>query len=335
MVGALLGVVASELVTLIILFFTYLFSEKRIYFVKLADNKPQIKDFFHLMAPLVICGLILPLSLFIDSVLIVNLLKIKKVSDPTALYGLFSGVATPLINLPVMVCISLGVAITPQMVEGKVKRDVDFIMDKCGAATKLTFLLGVPFVFIYLFLSNGVINLLYPALSGENTVVASRILMILSPSLLGLSIFQIYSAMLQGLGKTMVPVKIMAFCAVMKIFMSTVLVPTVGIVGAAISNSFSYCLAGVIITVYFFNYVRVTDEFAKNAGLITLCGVIMGFAVLMSEKLIVSKVGVIVACILAGAVYLLSVFALRVFNREELASLPLSKLLLRLDEKMR
>lgn len=334
-IGALTGVVASELVTLIIMALTFLFAEKKAVRVKLRDNTPIIKDVLRILAPLVVCGLILPLSQFIDSVLLVNLLKLRSFDRATSLYGILSGVATPLINLPVMVCISLGVAITPQMVEGRVKRDVDYVMDKCGTATKMTFVLGVPFVFFYLFLSEGIVKLLYPALSGDDALLAGRILTILAPSLMGLSIFQIYSAMLQGLDKTVVPVKIMALCVGIKIVLSIVLVPTVGILGAAISQTVAYCLAGVIITVYFFNYVRITDEFAKNAGLITLCGVIMGFAVLMSDKLIDDKAGVIVACAVSGAVYIISLFALRVFDREELAALPLSKLLLKIDDKMR
>lgn len=336
--GALFGVVASELVTLIILFFIFVKKDKEGFVrVKLRDNRPIVKDLLRLSAPLVLCGMILPLSQFIDSVLLVNLLKLngQTVEQATASYGVFSGAVSPLINLPVMVCITLGIAITPQMVEGREKRSIDFIMDKCNAATKLTFMLGVPFVFIFIFMSEGVVGLLFPNLGAEKLQLAGRLLRITAASVLGLSLFQIYSAMLQGLGKTVVPVKVMSFCVLIKIILSIVLVPTLGIIGAAIGAAGGYILAGVIIMVYFFNYVRKSDGLLKNASLITLCGVIMGLVVLMSDKFQSSGVGVIVVGVLSMLIYVVGLFVLRVFSRDELISMPFGKYLAKIDEKLR
>lgn len=263
-----------------------------------------------------------------------NLLKIGGKGDAVAEYGLWSGVVTPLINLPVMVCISLGIAVTPQMVEGKQKRDIDFILEKAATANKLTYLTGVPFVFFYMFMANGIVGLLFPSLGAEQTKTAVILLMIGAPSVLGLSIFQIYGAMLQGLGRAVAPVKIMGTCMLVKLALTVILTPTLGIIGCAIAATVGYLGSGIWITIYFAKFAALDAEYAKNASLITLCGVIMGMLIFMSDKLQRSYAAVAVTGVIAGIVYFLAVLTLGVFSREELKSLPLSGLLIKLNDKI-
>lgn len=333
-VGALFGVVASESVTLIIMFIAYIVKEKKFISVKIKEEKETLKRLKTLAAPLILCGAILPVSQFIDSVLIVNLLKWGGFGENVASYGLWSGIVTPLINLPVMVCISLGIAVTPQMVEGREHRDIDLIMEKSNTATKLTYLLGVPFVFFYLFMAKGVIGVLYPSLSIERLNLAVRLLQINAISVLGLSIFQIYSSMLQGLGRAVAPVKIMAMCMTVKLLLSVILVPIIGITGCAIAAAIGYTASGVWITVYFANFVNIDSEYVKNAGLITSCGVIMGVVIFITEKLQASVIAIVIIGIIAATVYFMAIIALNVFSDEELKSLPLSKFLIAINNKM-
>ncbi len=333
-VGALLGVVASEFVTLVIMTIYYLVKHKKFEKVNIKEEKPTMKRLASLAVPLIACGMILPISQFLDSLLVTNLLKWGGKAGPIAEYGLWSGVVTPLINLPVMVCISLGIAVTPQMVEGKQKRDIDFILEKAATANKLTYLMGVPFVFFYLFMANGIVNLLFPSLSAEQSGTAVMLLMIGSPSVIGLSIFQIYSAMLQGLDRAVAPVKIMGTCMAVKLVLTFVLTPTLGIIGCAVAAAVGYLGSGIWITIYFANYAALDAEYGKNASMITLCGAIMGVLIFMSGKLQRSWAAVAVIGVIAGIVYFLAVLTLKVFSREELKSLPLSGLLIKINDKI-
>lgn len=334
--GALIGVVASELVTLIILVAIFFKKDKGFIRVKLKDERIQIKELSRLALPLIACGMVLPISQFIDSVLLVNLLKLggESLASATANYGVWSGAVTPLINLPIMVCITLGIAITPQMVEGREKRDIDFIMDKCTTATKLTFIFGIPFVFLFVFMSKGIIGLLFPTLGIEKIALGGRLLQISAISVLGLSLFQIYSAMLQGLGKTYVPLVIMSICVGIKTVLSLIMVPIMGIIGGVISLAIAYIIAGISILVYFFNFIRKSDDLLKNASLITLCGVIMGLVIMMSNKLQSSRTAVIIVAIVSLVVYGMGLFVLQVFSKEELRSMPFGHFLLLLDNKI-
>ncbi len=332
-VGALLGVGASELVTLIILLITYAKQHKSLEKVAIRDNLDGVKKLRHLIIPLVLGGIILPLSQFIDSIMFVNLLKLggKAQGVAVAQYGVYSGTVTPLINLPVMVCITLGIAITPQIVEGKVKRSVDFIMDKVNTATKLIFALCVPFILIFIFLGDTIISVLYRNLGAANIALGGKMLSISAITILALSIFQIYSAMLQGLDKIYVPLKIMAVCVAIKIVLSIVLIPLIGMAGAAISASLSFSLAAVIIMIYFFNYVKVVDNLAKNTSLITLCGVIMSLIIVVNIRLQKNAIALILTAAISVAVYFVFLLILHVFSQEELQSMPFGKALSRLD----
>jgi len=331
--GALLGVGASELVTLILLFFTYIKEEKNFVRVRLKDNKDAARKLVLTIVPLLIGGIVLPLSQFADSLLFVNLLKTgtNPAERATSSYGVFSGVVTPIINLPIMVCISLGIAITPQMAEGKIKRDVDFIMDKATTATKIIFAVCVPFALIFIFLGDAVINLLYPNLGAENIMLGGKLLAISAVNILTLSVFQIYSAILQGLGKITVPVKVMGGCVIFKTILSCILIPFIGMTGAAAANTAAFLIAAAVIMAYFFRYARVVDDLAKNSSLITLCGAIMSLIIVITIQILTSPVSLILAAGVSILVYAVMLFVLRVFTPDELKSMPLGGILVKID----
>ena len=332
--GALTGVTASELFTLLIMVVFCGVKHGRFPHVKLKEERQQLKKLGKVMLPLILCGMILPLSQFVDSVLIVNLLGWGGFSGATAAYGLWTGVVAPLINLPVMVCISLGIAVTPQMVESREKGDVEMILKKSDTSVKLTFFLGVPFVILYLIAPESVLGLLYSGIGQERLTQAATLLRINAVSVLGLSVFQIYSAMLQGLNRVKVPVKIMILAMTIKLLLTVILAPTVGIVGAAIGAAVGNTLAGAIIFVYFVNFTRLEKTMVKNVSLITLCGVIMGLLIFIGSGWMNSWLSVVLVGIACGFVYLAAVLVAGVFTREEWQAMPLSGFFVRLDKKI-
>ena len=184
-------------------------------------------------------------------------------------------------------------------------------------------------------MARGIITTLYPRLTEESVRIATDLLRVGAFDVLGLSIFQIYSAMLQGLGRAKTPVTIMATSMGIKLLLTLLLVPVMGIMGSAVASLVGYTLSGVWITVYFAFFARLDAQYVKNAGLITLCGVIMSTLIFTLNGLTTSVLAVCCIGVAAMAVYFLAVLALGVFSREELKSLPLSKLLLKFNDKIR
>ena len=333
-VGALAGVTTSELVTLLIMAIIYRKKHKNFLFVSLREEKPRLQKLGKIMLPLILCGMILPLSQFIDSLLIVNLLKLSGSESATADYGVWTGMVSPLINLPVMVCISLGIAVTPQMVESRTQGDVEMILKKSDTSVKLTFFLGIPFMIVYLIMAEKILGLLYPGVVGARLTTAAVLLRINAVSVLGLSLFQIYSAMLQGLERIKVPVKIMALSMTVKLLLSLILTPLFGIVGAAIASTAGNLLAGCWITVYFVHFTRLEKRLIKNVSLIVLCGAIMGMLIFLTNEMQSSIVGVALVGIAAAILYFVAVLVFGVFSQEEWKAMPLSGLFTKLDKKI-
>lgn len=333
--GALLGVTASEAVTLIIMAIFFFVKEKGFTKVKLKEEKETVKQIAKIAVPLIVCGMILPASQFIDSVVIANLLRWGGSADAISEYGVWSGIVTPLINLPVMICITLGIAVTPQMVEGRQKRDAEFIIQKANTAIKLTLILGVPFVFLYIFMGKGIISTLYPRIGEEKVALATTLLTINSFSVISLSVFQIYSSMLQGLQRAKVPVFVLSGCMALKLVLTVALTPKTGIIGSAVAAVIGYGLSGVIISIYFAFFVGSGREFVKNAGLSGVCGVIMGMFMLMSIKVQTSIASLIIIGACGLLVYFLAVMSLGLFTKEELTSMPFSKILIKINNAVK
>jgi len=183
-------------------------------------------------------------------------------------------------------------------------------------------------------MGENILGLLFPALGVQAIYLGSVILKIASINILALSIFQIYSAILQGLDKTYVPLKIMGVCVLIKTILSIALVPTIGIIGGAIGSAVGFSIAAISIMTYFSKYVKLCDGFAKNTSIIAISGVIMSLIIVLST-LVATNVYLIIATIIgSGLVYGFLLLVLNVFKREELASLPMSKWILKLNDKL-
>ena len=111
--AAFLGITVSEIITLIILFILSDNKKSINSGISFAEFKANTKEIASLTFPLMAGGIIIPLSLFFDSLIIINMLNLNQSSVMSTIeYGLFSE-RFHLINLPVMLNLSLGVAVAP------------------------------------------------------------------------------------------------------------------------------------------------------------------------------------------------------------------------------
>lgn len=324
--GALLGVTASELVTMLLLFFMYRDRQGLTGSISAVEMKGHIKEIASVAVPLTLGGIIIPLSLFIDSLLIVNLLKGGLgTAGATTDYGLWSGTVSPLINLPIVLSLSLGVAVVPLLSEGKAQRNLPSITTKTAMCLKLALIIGAPFIILFLFLAEEVLNLLYPVLGAAQLKTAALLMRIESANMLALAVGQITSSVLQALGKTSAPVKALSICVALKIVLNLALLPLVGIKGAAIASVTGFGIYAAINLVLLNNLIGKTPSMAKNISLISVCGVIMS-VIIFAFGFVRTNWTLWIAAPSAALAYLLSLFALRVFDSAEIDALPLSRL---------
>ena len=354
--GALLGVTVSEIATVLYMLLTYLVRSakqkkenaltarvaveraegdvaKR---ARFRITKAEAKGILHVALPIAAVSVLMPLSSFFDSVIVVNMLKVfgLEKSVATAQYGIISGPVNSLINMPVVAIMSLAVAIVPSVSASRVTRDIDGVMLKSSLCVRLAYLLGIPFAFYLAVFAKNVIGALYPDLSYDSAIVAVNVLRITAANVVFLSTMQIYVSLLQALDKTKYAVLSLICAIIVKIVLGAVLTRYIGINGAAIAS------LSLPVVSYFgtlLSYYKICGlRLEKNVGLNLVSGVIMalcGIAIcsFIQNDIASLAVGFIV-CLL---VYVWLAFLFNLIGKDDIPHLPLKKLLWALHRTIR
>lgn len=347
--GAIAGVTISEISAFIFMLITYAVTEKKrkascvgfdCQTIEISA-RPQKKEFFNLYrigGPISMIAVLLPLTQFLDSFIILNLLKTRGITTAiaTSEFGLLTGPVGSLINLPIVILLSLAITIVPTISAGRVQRDLEGILKKSALSIKLTYLIGMPSVLLFIVFSRQIITVLYPAINLELQKLTIILLCISSISIIFMSGMQIYTALMQALDQSKKPVRNLIFAIFIKIVFQIVLTMFVGIIGSAIASVVLSFLAFGLDAIAFHKYVGRNIKLVKNVSTIFLCSVIMAlvgmiFAYLVKNIYISLFVGLIV-CV---GVYFVLILASDSLSDEEALSLPAGKYLIKIKNKMR
>ena len=354
--GALLGVTVSEIATVLYMLLTYLVRSakqkkenaltarvaveraegdvaKR---ARFRITKAEAKGILHVALPIAAVSVLMPLSSFFDSVIVVNMLKVfgLEKSVATAQYGIISGPVNSLINMPVVAIMSLAVAIVPSVSASRVTRDIDGVMLKSSLCVRLAYLLGIPFAFYLAVFAKNVIGALYPDLSYGNAIVAVNVLRITAANVVFLSTMQIYVSLLQALDKTKYAVLSLVCAIIVKIVLGAVLTRYIGINGAAIAS------LSLPVVSYFgtlLSYYKICGlRLEKNVGLNLVSGVIMALCGIAICSFIQNDIASLaVGCRVGLLGYVWLAFLFNLIGKDDIAHLPLKKLLWALHRTIR
>lgn len=335
--GALVGVLFSEVAALAYLFVSYLIhSKKSLPKSDMRLERGDVTGLFKVAFPIAIVAILLPLSSFFDSMIIVNRLRVFGLTEEaaTAGYGLIAGPVNSLLNMPIVLIMSLAIVAVPAVSMSRVRRDVDGVMLKSRLCVKLCYLVGVPCAAIFIAFAKEILTLIYPALTHEQLIAASNLLIVGAPSVVFLSAMQIYVSLLQALDKTKYAVLSLSFAITLKILLSVFLTGAIGIVGAQIASLVMSATAFFAVDVAYFKICGMHLE--KNVAINVLLGVIMclsGYAVKYFVKNYIAAlaVGVVVSVLLYGYLALLS----GLLGREEIEFLPMKGIVGRLHRLVR
>lgn len=333
--GAVLGVTASEAVTVVYMLVTYIVRGQKDEKEKLRVGADESRAMFKVAFPIAIVAILMPLSNFFDSIIVVNMLKIfgHSQSVATARYGILSGPVNSLVNMPIVAIMSLAVAIVPSVSMSRVRLDIDSVMLKSRLCVKLAYLLGIPFAFFFAVFAENIIRLIYPALSLENLTVAVNLLRIASANVVLLAVMQIYVSLLQALDKTKYAVLSLVCAICVKIVLSLVLVRFIGINGAAIAALSMSAVALFGVNVAYFKICGMHLE--KNIGLNLLSGVIMALSAMVATLLKNDLLALVVGAIISAAAYVWTVFLFGLISKDDIPYLPLKRVLFALHRIIR
>ncbi len=244
----LLAVSVSELATLLLMWIIY----KRDKGEKSGNDGGRVamRSVLKLSIPVTLSSILLPLSGLLDSVLAPRILS-AYAADAVTLFGLFSGGAVTVVNLPVSVCYGIAAASVPRVAmatdgsEGSVRRRIFFSLG-------ITMVVGAASaVGLYLF-AEPAAKVIFRSLKGEELQTLIELIKAFSVSAFTLSAAQTLSACLTAQGKPQYAAVSMAIAMTVKTLVYVFLLKdqSVSIFGLAYATNIAYAVAFSLNLVY-------------------------------------------------------------------------------------
>jgi stage V sporulation protein B len=243
--GAFTGGLAGFIV---LLFFVW---KKRAFFrndVRFQNKVPPqgtwdlVKKLCWYALPVSLGALVVPLMNNIDVITVVNILKKCGFTQEqaTEMFGLLTGRAFKLMLLPTTFASAIGTALMPAISAAIAMRNTKQVAGRMELAMRMTMLVALPSALGLAMLAEPIDVMLFKDTQG------SEVIMWIAAATLFSSIQLTTSAILQGIGKVYIPVRNLLLGALVKTGLNILLVPFMGINGAALATVISYMLATLL-----------------------------------------------------------------------------------------
>lgn len=255
-------------------------------------------------------------------------------------YGLFSGKAKQISNIPIAIASAMSSAMIPGISGSFAQGDIAGTNRRIGTAIKTTMFLSIPSAVGLTVLAKPVTLLLYPQKASVDTV--SYLLAAMSISIIFYALSTISNAVLQGIGKVNLPV---VNAAVALVIQTVVLVPLLlttdlglyTLVIATVLYSFLMCiLNGISVK----KELKYKQEIIKTFLLPGWAAILMGaaaFGVYHGLYLLIhmNVVCLAAAILVAVPIYFVLTIKMGAVGRKDLLALPKGTLFVRIAEKCR
>ena len=195
--------------------------------------------------PLTFTSIALPVSQLLESIVAVRLLK-ELTPGATALYGIFSGCAVTIINLPASITYGLAAASVPQISPLAESGDIYGAKKKAYKALLITLAISLPAAIALFAFAPLAARLIFSSLSAEERGLLVRLVRIMSVNAITISLVQTSSACLTSLGRPEKSTVTQWASSILRVILTALLIKftPLSISGAAISANLSYLLAG-------------------------------------------------------------------------------------------
>ena len=270
--------------------------------------------------------------------------KLKEMDSVTITsnWGIFSGQALTLSNIPIAFASAMASAIMPSVAQAIASNDLSGARQKIGVAVKTTMVISIPAAVGLCVLAEPLTGLLFSSSTGESLKIAGRLLMALSLSVVFYALSTLNSTVLQGLGKVNAPIKNAAIAlAVQTITALGLLFYTdMDIYSIAIANTLYSGMMCLLNQWSVRKAVGYRQEMVKTFLIPALASAFMGAAawavyegmLLLTDSM---KISVIPALIVAVAVYFVLLILFRGVDEQELRGFPKGHLLVKIAKKCR
>jgi stage V sporulation protein B len=326
--GPVVGAAAGFLVLLIVYFRR---RNEVIQNVRLDSGKGLERHFdiiyrlFAFAIPITLGGLIIPIMNLADAAIVTRRLQYAgfSITRSTELFGQLTGMAAPLINLPAIVTISLSASLVPAISEAMALKNDRLIRARASTGVRISIIFGLPAAVGMFVLAKPITLLLY------KNPYAGVPLAMLSWSVVFLSLNQTTTGVLQGVGKTFIPVYNLLLGAFIKTITNYVLtgIPDVNIKGAALGTVFGYMVSSLLNLAAVKKWTGITLDLSymvvKPLISSVLMGAVAGFSYTkFTANGISSNMSTLLAIVLGAAVYAIVMLIIGGIKKEDLELIP-------------
>ena len=332
--GAVLGVTAGSLLSLLMLVFIYSYKRKAIY--KDIDNsaKPArtgtiLKKLLSIAIPVTISASVFTLTNMIDTVLIGrNLESIQHLltEDRVVLYGRYTGKAVVLFNMPPTLVMSLCLALVPAIARAFVSGDKKTVRVTTTQSLKTAYIFALPCAIGLATLAEPILKILY---TSDDAVLLLRLI---APAVVFVSMVLVTNSILQATGNVLIPVINIFMGGLSKVIINYVLVsnPAININGAPVGTTVCYFIYMFLNLIYVRKITKAEIGFnfwIKPLGAAVIMAVVAYFGynilnMLTGDGFIFMALNFVVSGGLSVVAYLLTIISLGGISKEDILVMP-------------
>lgn len=239
------------------------------------------------------------------------------VQKAASLYGMYTGKALTMFNLPLTLIVALGMSVVPAISSAVAKNRSSEAGGITASAIRIAILFAAPCAIGMSVLSSGVLQLLF---SDDNARV---VLSILSIAIIPVAVVQVTNAILQAYGKVYFPVVNMLIGGAAKVIFNYFMIPVLGIDGAPVGTFICYFIIALLNTVQIVRVSKIKfsaiDIIVRPLAAALVMGIVGYF---LARSLPASRLLTIVEIGLCGVVYLVMIFVVRAVKREDVLNMP-------------
>lgn len=250
------------------------------------------------------------------------------------LYGMYTGQAQTMFNLPLTIVVALGMSVVPAISSQVAKNNLSDAKKTTERALKLTMLFAFPCAIGLSSLSREILALLY------SDSDAYLLLQKLSIAVIFVSVVSVTNSILQAYGKVYYPVINMLIGGTVKVFMNYNIIPIKGIDGAPVATNVCYAVIAVLNIICIIRFVKIKFSIGDLVLRPGAAALIMGAAAVLSSGFFASVLGegrlsTLAAIFCAGIVYLIMIFLFGAIKEEDVLGLPKGEKLATLLKKFK
>ncbi len=347
--GSALGTGAGVLIALAIMCLFYGINRKLILKRVARDRHREVlsygeifKVIFALVTPFILSTFIYNFNTSLDQTIYTKILKLVKGEDVAQIaswYGVYSGKAVVISNIPVAIASAMSAAMIPSISGKFAQGDKKGTKAKIHTAILTTMLIAIPAAVGIGVLAKPVVSFLFPGQT--NLDLAAALLCTLSLTVIFYSLSTLTNAVLQGIGKVNQPVinaavALLVQTAVLVICLFFTNMNLYALVIATNVYSLLMCILNGISVRKFLGYrERVMKTFVLPGVAAVLMGVVVYLVYYGLYKVLAMNVVVLPVSVIVGAVvYGVCIMKFGVLNRADLLAMPKGTRLVRLMEKV-